>query len=362
MKSLVIVVAAAALGLPVNPASADDASPVPVPPLAPPESVSVVQTGRNVAVSWTPVTGATNYTATANTGQSCTTTELTCLVTGLIPRASYTFTVTATDATQTATSLPTAQFFVRARLEAPIFEADEVLVGRSLKGREIWAKRQGNPLAVNVLLSVGQMHGSEPAGLRVTDRIRAKEVPADADYQLWTIRTMNPDGAVRTNRYNARGVDLNRNFPGTWSRQYRTGSGPASEPETRAMMRFVRKLAPTGVLSFHQPWDTTLSVCDKRSADWVRLSAKLMKLKPPGTPSRCGSWLPGTMNRWTARNTPAWFVTVELPANYKVAPSIPRAAKAVITIAERMSVADLPPVTPSPSVTPVPTPSPSVSG
>ena len=347
MKTLVIGAAALALSLPLTPALADtptpgpSGSPSPTPLVAP--TASATQTGQNVSVSWTPVTGATSYTATASTGQTCTTTtELTCLISGLTPRATYTFTVTATDGTQAVTSVPTVPLWLRARLAAPIFDSGKVLVGTSLKGREIWAMRQGNPLAVNVLLSVGQMHGSEPAGLSVTKGVRAKAVPEDADYQLWTIRTMNPDGAASRNRYNARGIDLNRNFPGTWSRQYRTGSKAASEPETRAMMRFVRKLQPTGVLSFHQPWDTTLSVCDSRSAEWVRLTAKLIKLKSPGTPSSCGSWLPGTMNRWVTKNTPAWFVTVELPPNYKARPSITRASAAVITLAETMSQADEP--------------------
>lgn len=347
MKSLVIGAAALALSLPLTPALAESPtpdpsvsiSPSPTPLVAP--AVTATQTGQNVSVSWTPVTGATAYTATASSGQTCTTTtEITCLITGLTPRASYTFTVTATDGTQSVTSAPTEPLWLRARLAAPIFDSGKVLVGSSLKGRQIWAIRQGNPLAVNVLLSVGQMHGSEPAGLSVTKGVRAKTVPEDADYQLWTVRTMNPDGAARGNRYNARGIDLNRNFPGTWSRQYRTGSKAASEPETRAMMRFLRKLQPTGVLSFHQPWDTTLSVCDDRSAQWVRLTAKLIKLKAPATPSSCGAWLPGTMNRWVTKNTPAWFVTVELPPNYKVRPSIPRAASAVITLAETMSQAD----------------------
>lgn len=347
MKTLVIGAAALALSLPLTPALAESptpgpsGSPSPTPLVAP--SATATQTGQNVAVTWTPVTGATSYTATASSGQTCsTTTELTCLISGLTPRASYTFTVTATDGTQSVTSAPTAPLWLRARLAAPIFDSGKVLVGTSLKGREIWALRQGNPLAVNVLLSLGQMHGSEPAGLSVTKGVRAKVVPEDADYQIWTIRTMNPDGAASRNRYNARGIDLNRNFPGTWSRQYRTGSKAASEPETRAVMRFVRKLQPTGVLSFHQPWDTTLSVCDSRSADWVRLTAKLIKLKPPGTPSSCGSWLPGTMNRWVTKNTQAWFVTVELPPNYKAGPSIPRASAAVITLAETMSQADAP--------------------
>lgn len=345
MKTLVLGTVVLALSLPLAPALADSpspdpsTSPSPTPLVAP--TLTAVQAGQNVSLTWTAVAGATSYTAKASSGQTCaTTTALTCMITGLAPRANYTFTVSATDGVQSVTSAPTAPLWLRARLAAPIFESGKVLVGTSLQGRQIWAIRQGNPLAVNVLLSVGQMHGSEPAGLDVTSAVRGTSVPADADYQLWTIRTMNPDGAARGNRYNARGVDLNRNFPGTWLRQDRTGSRAASEPETRAMMRFLRTLQPTGVLSFHQPWDTTLSVCDSRSADWVRLTAKLIKLKAPAAPSSCGAWLPGTMNRWVTKNTPAWFVTVELPPNYRVRPAIPRAASAVITLAETMSQAD----------------------
>jgi hypothetical protein len=310
-------------------------------PPAPPESVSAVQQGDGALVSWTPVPGATVYTATADGGGTCTTTATSCVITGLTARTAYTFTVTAGDGALTSQpSAPSPTLFLRARLAEPRFARDRVLVGRSHKGRTIWAQRQGDPRAATILLSVGQMHGSEPAGLRVTERVRAIDVPADAPYQLWTIRTMNPDGAVRGNRYNARGVDLNRNFPGTWSRQMRTGSRPASEPETRAMMRFLNRLQPTGVLSWHQPWGTTLSVCDPRSAYWVRLSAQLTGLPVPGAPRKCGNWLPGTMNRWTTRTTPSWFVTVELPPRHKAGPYIPRSAQAVIAIAETMAADD----------------------
>jgi hypothetical protein len=332
------VAAALALVLPVAPAAADEPSP---PSLAAPGSVMALQKGGDAEVSWSPVAGATTYTASASSGQTCTTTATTCLFSGLPSRAAYTFTVTAGDGSVTsAPSAPSRAVFLRARLDRPRFGSDRVLVGRSLKGRPIWAQRQGDPLSATVLLSVGQMHGSEPAGLRVTDRVRALTVPDDAPYQLWTIRTMNPDGAARGNRYNARGVDLNRNFPGTWARQMRTGVKPASEPETRAMMRFLKRLQPTGVLSFHQPWDTTLSVCDTRSAAWVRLAAQLTGVRAPGTPSRCGNWLPGTMNRWTSRHTGAWFVTVELPASFKVGAFIPRSAQAVVAIAQTMAAAD----------------------
>lgn len=310
-------------------------------PLPPPASVAAVQRGSEVEVSWDAVAGATTYTASADTGQACTSTSTSCRIAGLTPRAAYTFTVTAGDATRTsAASSPSPSLFLRARLAAPRFDDAKVLVGRSRKGRPIWAQRQGDPLAPVILLTVGQMHGSEPAGLRVTRRVRAMDVPDDAPYQVWTIRTMNPDGAVRSNRYNSRGVDLNRNFPGTWRRQIRTGVQAASEPETQAMMDFLRRLRPTGVVTLHQPWNTALSVCDPQSAYWVRLAAQLAGVRDPGPARDCGNWLPGTMNRWTTRTVGAWFVTLELPASYKVAPYIPRASQAVIALAERMAAAD----------------------
>jgi hypothetical protein len=339
MKSLAIATSVLTTVSLAGPAAADEPPP---PPLSAPTSVTATQIGRSVEVSWQASEGATAYEVTSvPEASTCTSVTTVCVFEDLPDRRFYTFTVVAADEQGVSpASAPSAPLLVKPRLVKPIFTKPRVLIGRSVRGRKIWAVRQGNPLAATVLLSVGQMHGSEPAGLAVTKRVRKKSIARDADYQLWTIRTVNPDGARRGNRYNARGVDLNRNYPGTWSNGGRSGRRAASEPETRSMMRFVKRLQPDGVLSFHQPWNTTLSVCDRRSAAWVRRVATLMRLNQPGRPSSCGRWLPGTLNRWTARNTESWFVTVELPPRYRARKSIPRAAKAVVTVAGEMAAQD----------------------
>ena len=121
-------------------------------------------------------------------------------------------------------------------------------VGRSVEGRPIAATRLGAPDAPVRLLVVGSIHGDEPGGHAVIRALRRSAAPAGV--QLWLVRTANPDGEARGTRQNARGVDLNRNFPRRWRAggrpfdAYFPGRRPASEPETRALQRLVRRDPP----------------------------------------------------------------------------------------------------------------------
>jgi murein peptide amidase A len=115
------------------------------------------------------------------------------------------------------------------------------------------------------LLVLAAIHGDEPeTTVAVSEALRC--LPA-GDLQAAVILCGNPDGMVRGTRGNARGVDLNRNFPtANWrpdpvfykSRAHDArdialtpGSEPASEPETRALLALVERLQPRAVVSLH---------------------------------------------------------------------------------------------------------------
>ena len=129
-----------------------------------------------------------------------------------------------------------------------------IVIGQSAEGRVIRATRVGSDAApVNVLV-VGSVHGNEPAGERIVARLRRAKPPEGV--ALYLVRNANPDGRKARTRWNARGVDLNRNFPWRWRRGPRgvfyPGPRAGSEPETRALMRLVREVRPKLGIYYHQ--------------------------------------------------------------------------------------------------------------
>ena len=136
---------------------------------------------------------------------------------------------------------------------APTVDERELL-GASVDGRPIRVFERGDPDDVRVLV-VGCIHGDECAGVRIVDRLRRGRPRHFLD--LWILPTLNPDGRAAHTRQNARGVDLNRNFPYRWrpgpEGRYYPGRRPASEPETRIAMRLIRRIEPDITIWFHQP-------------------------------------------------------------------------------------------------------------
>ena len=136
---------------------------------------------------------------------------------------------------------------------APTVDERELL-GESYNGRPIRVFHRGDPDEIRVLV-VGCIHGDECAGVRIAKRLRTGRPRSFLD--LWILPSLNPDGRAAHTRQNARGVDLNRNFPYRWRSgprgRYYPGRRQASERETRIAMRLIRRIEPDITIWFHQP-------------------------------------------------------------------------------------------------------------
>ncbi len=173
-------------------------------------------------------------------------------------------TTTSTSTTSTSTTSSTTSTSTTSTTTLPVIPdavgpidlgADVVGLGRSAGGSPIIAERYGDPGGRRVLV-IGVIHGDEDDGVAIIDELRDREVPDGVE--LWLVESMNPDGRAAQDRHNGNEVDLNRNFPYKWGPigvpgdpQY-AGTGPASEPETQAMVNFIAQLQPDIAIWYHQ--------------------------------------------------------------------------------------------------------------
>lgn len=133
----------------------------------------------------------------------------------------------------------------------------EIEFGRSVQNRPLTFIRRGNPNGVRVLV-VGCIHGNECAGLPILDIL--KSMPAPSNIDLWILPKLNPDGTLLNTRQNANKVDLNRNFPVRWKPLGKSGfwqwsgTGPATEPETKSMLRLGKMVQPQLSIWYHQDY------------------------------------------------------------------------------------------------------------
>lgn len=146
--------------------------------------------------------------------------------------------------------------------------------GMSVRGNEMLSLKKGN--MENAVIIIGGVHAAEAGQFTaldvferfcaLNDRLLFEKVG------LAVMPSANPDEADRMAkghtyylRKNAAGVDLNRNFPSDWevvdemyglntadptSLTYR-GPVPASEPESKAIMKFIESTVPRAVFSLH---------------------------------------------------------------------------------------------------------------
>lgn len=189
--------------------------------------------------------------------------------------------------------------------------------GRSVLGLplEVW-----RPTSRCELLLFASIHGEEPETTWALSRaLRQLDAPPA---HAAVVLAANPDGLIRGTRGNANGVDLNRNFPASnWqagdvlSRAtmdaprdvvLSTGTGPASEPETRALLDLIAEMRPDAVIALHAP---LACIDDANGSDLGRRLAErtgMPFVRDVGYPT------PGSFGSWGAEHGVP-VITYELP-------------------------------------------------
>ena len=184
-----------------------------------------------------------------------------------------------------------------------------VVLGRSVYGRPIGAVETGDLDSSRKVLVVGCIHGNECAGMAITAELsRMRRRPPEVD--LWVVANINPDGVAAGTRGNARGVDLNRNFPWLWKRLggvFNSGPKPLSEPESRIAYRLIPALRPTISIWFHQHLDIVDEsggnvTLERRFADLVGLRLERLEREPEASSAGRTTGLALSDRRLSLRN------------------------------------------------------------
>ena len=208
-----------------------------------------------------------------------------------------------------------------------------IVIGHSVEGREIvlW-KTETERCAPRTLL-IGGMHGDEFATITLLEAYRARE---RSTASVAILPLANPDGLELRSRYNARGVDLNRNCEFNWRSESVEPSGPEpwSEPESRALREFILEYRPSKIVSLH--WALAEVEADGPQSEplaeamWSAMNAAQrlpyrLRLSKGGGGQRRRELrdveCPGSFGQWCGfmleypDGTPPVMVTLELPAD-----------------------------------------------
>ena len=185
-------------------------------------------------------------------------------------------------------------------------------IGHSALGKPITCWTMGS--GPSTVLIIASIHGDEPAGTPLVREL-ADHLTSQPNLlvgrRVVIVPVANPDGYAKGIRHNARGVDLNRNYPAS---NYRNGnvhgSAPLSEPESVAIHKLLTAHRPASIVSFHQPTRAGQACIDydgpaKSLADAMAAQCDLPVQRIGSRPGSLGSFAGITMK--------VPIITVELP-------------------------------------------------
>ncbi|MGC9362912.1 MAG: M14 family zinc carboxypeptidase, partial [Candidatus Syntrophosphaera sp.] len=187
---------------------------------------------------------------------------------------------------------------------------------------------------------ISTMHGNEVVGYDMCIRLiqhLTSEYGMDArvtdlvdNTEIWINPLMNPDGYVLGQRYNAQGIDLNRNFPMPTGVQHPDGNAWAQE--NIAVMNLCNDQSfilsanfHTGALVINYPWDHTYALIpDDALCQAAALTYSMHNLPMYNSPefpngiTNGAQWyvITGSMQDWNYGYTDCLEVTAEISNDF----------------------------------------------
>ncbi len=194
----------------------------------------------------------------------------------------------------------------------PVFTVQRYVGGYSVENRPVEYLIIGDGDDITLILSA--IHGNETGGIYLTDyMIRYLQSYPDLleNRKVVIVPVVNPDGVANHSRYNADGVDLNRNFF-AWNRlnNLSFGNSGLSEPETQVIHHLIWKYFPARIISIHEgdnieciDYDRPAEMLAERMAAYCELPVRKLGVRP------------GSLGSYTGESLKIPTITFELPKN-----------------------------------------------
>jgi protein MpaA len=195
-------------------------------------------------------------------------------------------------------------------LEAQLPPAQVRVGGRSLQNRMVLYDILG--YGQDVTLIIATIHGNEDAGTPLVRRL-AQHLKSNPSLlmgrQVVIIPVVNPDGRAARVRYNAHGVDLNRNFKSdNRVNNVVHGMDALSEPETTILDSIIDEYRPNKIVALHQPLS-----CVDYDGPGQGLAQAMAELCP--LPVKKLGARPGSLGAYTGETLKIPTITLEMNAS-----------------------------------------------
>lgn len=216
----------------------------------------------------------------------------------------------------------------------PSYDQWRLIIGQSTQGRPIEVFRFG--IGSRERMIIAGMHGISGADSvaladLLIEHLQANPPLVPKDMTLYILRSLNPDGEAlgqsSSGKFNANGVDLNRNFPENWKSAWESqgclssdpdsaGPAPLSETETQALAKFLSARKVQVLINFRSGGQGIYAArggADLKSAALAQAISDLEGFSFPPLDDPCE--YTGTLIDWA--------LTREIQAAVDIAPAVP---------------------------------------